>query len=330
MTLTESPQPKTLNDFTAADWSGDGRYDGLGEVVTAIADGAQQIQQKVQMATLGGIIGTTGETNVQGEIVQLLDTAASDTFVDVLSRSGRVAAIGCEEIEDTVVVGDSARHGYVVQMDPLDGSSNIDVAVSIGSIFGIWPRGEGEPVPGDLLLRPGNEQVAAVYVVYGSSTLLVAAVANSVQGFTLEPATREFKLTHPDLQLPKKCPWYSANEGNFKKLDEPTKRAFATLRDTYSLRYVGSLVADFHRNLLKGGIFLYPGDPASPNGKMRLMYEANPLGFVVEQAGGAASSGVQRILDIQPKSLHQRTPLIIGNKDVVEQTVSIIGDVEIV
>jgi len=330
MTLTGLPQPKTLDDFIATAWRGDSRYDGLGDVVAAIADGAQRIQQKVQMASLGGVIGTTGEVNVQGEIVQLLDTAASDTFVDVLSRSGRVAAIGCEEIEDTVVVGDSARHCYVVQMDPLDGSSNIDVAISIGSIFGIWPRGDGEPVPGDLLLRPGNEQVAAVYVVYGSSTVLVAAVENSVQGFTLEPATHEFKLTHPDLKLPEKCAWYSANEGNFKKLDEPTRKAFSTLRDTYSLRYVGSLVADFHRNLLKGGIFLYPGDPANPNGKLRLMYEANPLGYVAEQAGGAASSGVQRILDIQPKSLHQRTPLIVGNKDVVEKTVSIIGDVEIV
>ena len=330
MTLTESPQPKTLNDFVATAWSGDGLYDGLGDVVTAIADGAQQIQQKVQMAALGGIIGTTSETNVQGEIVQLLDTAASNTFVNVLSNSGRVAAIGCEEIEDTVVVGDGARHSYVVQMDPLDGSSNIDVAISIGSIFGIWPRGEGEQVPGDLLLRPGNEQVAAVYVVYGSSTVLVTAVANSVQGFTLEPATREFKLTHRDLQLPEKCSWYSANEGNFKKLSGPTKKALSTLRDTYSLRYVGSLVADFHRNLMKGGIFLYPRDSTNPNGKLRLMYEANPLGFVAEQAGGAASSGEQRILDIQPKSLHQRTPLIVGNKDVVEKMVSIISDMEIV
>ena len=330
MKLTEAPQPQTLSDFIATAWTGDGRYDGLGDVVMAIADGAQQIQQKVQMATLGGVIGTTGETNIQAEIVQILDTLASDTFVDALSRSGRVAAIGCEEIEDTVVVGDGPRHGYVVQMDPLDGSSNIDVAVSIGSIFGIWPRAEGEPVPGDLLLRPGHEQVAAVYVVYGSSTVLVAAVENSVQGFTMEPATREFKLTHPDLRLPEKCSWYSTNEGNFKKLDGPTRKALATLRDTYSLRYVGSLVADFHRNLLKGGIFLYPGDPASPNGKLRLMYEANPLGFVAEQAGGAASSGVNRILDIQPKSLHQRTPLIVGNKDVVERTVSIISDVVIV
>jgi fructose-1,6-bisphosphatase I len=327
MTLTESSKPKTLSAYMSDAWNGNSRYDGLDIVIAAIADGAQQIQEKVQLASLAGVIGVTGEINVQGEIVQYLDTAASDTFVDVLSKSGRVAAIGCEEIEGTVIVGDSTRHNYIVQMDPLDGSSNIDVAISIGSIFGIWRRGEGEAVSDDSLLRPGNEQVAAVYVVYGSSTVLVAAVENSVQGFTLEPTTREFALTHPDLRIPEKCSCYSTNEGNFKKLDEPTQKAVAKLRDSYSLRYVGSLVADFHRNLLKGGIFIYPGDPGSPEGKLRLMYEANPLGFVAEQAGGAVSSGKQRILDIQPEKLHQRTPLIIGNKDVVEQTVAIINGV---
>ena len=326
MTLTDSARPETLSTYMSTAWSGDGRYEGLDAVIAAIAEGAQQIQQKVQAATLADVIGTTGEINVQDEIVQILDTAASDTFVDVLSSSGRVAAIGCEEIEATVIVGDGPRHSYLVQMDPLDGSSNIDVAVSIGSIFGIWGRRADEPVSDASLLRPGNEQVAAAYVVYGSSTVLVVAVENSVQGFTLDPTSRQFALTHPDLRLPDKCSCYSTNEGNFKKLDGPTKKAVIALRDTYSLRYVGSLVADFHRNLLKGGIFLYPGDPSSPDGKLRLMYEANPLGFVVEQAGGAASSGVRRILDIQPERLHQRTPLIIGNKDVVDQTVSIIGN----
>ena len=326
MTLTDSARPETLGTHMSTAWSGDGRYDGLDAVIAAIAEGAQRIQQKVEEATLAGVIGTTGETNVQGEIVQLLDTATSDTFVDVLSNSGRVAAIGSEEIEDTVVVGDGPRHSYLVQMDPLDGSSNIDVAVSIGSIFGIWGRRSGEPVSDASLLRPGNEQVAAAYAVYGSSTVLVVAVKNSVQGFTLDPASRQFVLTHPNLRLPDGCPYYSTNEGNFNKLDGPTRKAITALRETCSLRYVGSLVADFHRNLLKGGIYLYPGDPGSPDGKLRLMYEANPLGFVVEQAGGAASSGARRILDIQPERLHQRTPLIIGNKDVVDRTVSIIGN----
>ena len=181
MTLTDSARSEPLSTYMSTAWSGDARYDGLDAVMAAIAEGAQQIQQKLQAATLAGVIGTTGETNVQGEIVQLLDTAASDTFVDVLSGSGRVAAIGCEEIDDTVVVGDGPRHSYIVQMDPLDGSSNIDVAVSIGSIFGIWSRRPGEPVSDASLLRPGKEQVAAAYVVYGSSTVLVVAIENSVQ-----------------------------------------------------------------------------------------------------------------------------------------------------
>ena len=326
MTLTKPGTPKTLSTYMSDAWSRNSRYDGLDVVIAAIASGAEQIQDKVQSATLAGVIGVTGEVNVQGEIVQYLDTAASDTFVEVLRRSDRVAAIGCEEIEGTVIVGDSKQHNYIVQMDPLDGSSNIDVAISIGSIFGIWRRPEGEPVSDKLLLRPGNEQVAAVYVVYGSSTVLVAAVENSVNGFTMEPKSRQFELTHPDLQIPEKCSCYSTNEGNFKKLDAPTQKAITELRNSYSLRYVGSLVADFHRNLLKGGVFLYPGDPSSPDGKLRLMYEANPLGFVAEQAGGAVSSGRMRILDILPEKLHQRTPLIIGNKDVVEQMVSIIVD----
>ena len=326
MTLTKPGTPQTLSAYMSEAWRGDSRYEGLDIVITAIAKGAAQIQEKIQAATLARVIGATGEVNVQGEIVQYLDTAASDTFVEVLKKSDRVAAIGCEEIEEPVIVGDSRQLNYIVQMDPLDGSSNIDVAISIGSIFGIWRRPERESISDKMLLRPGNEQVAAVYVVYGSSTVLVAAVENSVNGFTMQPTTRQFELTHPDLRIPEKCSCYSTNEGNFQKLDEPTKKAITKLRNSYSLRYVGSLVADFHRNLLKGGIFLYPGDPSSPDGKLRLMYEANPLGFVAEQAGGAVSSGSLRILDIQPERLHQRTPLIIGNKDIVEQTVSILGD----
>jgi fructose-1,6-bisphosphatase I len=326
MTLTKPGTPQTLSAYMSEAWRGDSRYEGLDIVITAIAKGAAQIQEKIQAATPAGVIGATGEVNVHGEIVQYLDRAASDTFVEVLKKSDRVAAIGCEEIEETVIVGDSRQLNYIVQMDPLDGSSNIDVAISIGSIFGIWRRPERESISDKMLLRPGNEQVAAVYVVYGSSTVLVAAVENSVNGFTMQPTTRQFELTHPDLRIPEKCSCYSTNEGNFQKLDEPTKKAITNLRNSYSLRYVGSLVADFHRNLLKGGIFLYPGDPSSPDGKLRLMYEANPLGFVAEQAGGAVSSGSLRILDIQPERLHQRTPLIIGNKDIVEQTVSILGD----
>ncbi|HBJ31952.1 MAG TPA: fructose-bisphosphatase class I [Dehalococcoidia bacterium] len=326
MTLIKPSKRQTLSNYAADAWSDDSRYEGLNAIVQAIADGADQIEEKIRAATLADIIGTSGELNVQGEIVQYLDTAASDTFVDILSKSGRVAAIGSEEIEETVIVGDSPQHNFIVQMDPLDGSSNIDVAVSIGSIFGIWLREHGEATTDDLLLKPGSQQVAAAYVVYGSSTVMVVAVENSVQGFTLDPEARQFILTHPDLRIPEKCSVYSANEGNFNKLDEATQKAFIELREKYSLRYVGSLVADFHRNLLKGGIFLYPGDPKSPEGKLRLQYEANPLGFIAEQAGGAAYSDKQRIMDIQPEHPHERTPLIIGNKDVVEQTVTIINN----
>ena len=315
-------QRTTLQEYVSRER---GQNQGLEAVIMAIAEGARRIQQQVQQAALTDALGVTGEVNVQGEIVQRLDTASSDTFVETLSQSGHVAAIGCEEIEDPVIVEGEVADGYIVLMDPLDGSSNIDVAVSIGSIFGIWKRRPGETVNDDSLLRPGNEQVAAAYVVYGSSTVLVLATKNNVCGFTLDTESGTFAVTHPDIKIPADCPYYSTNEGNNKVLDEPTQRAIGLLRDKYSQRYVGSLVADFHRNLLKGGIFAYPADTNRKDGRLRLMYEANPLGYVVEQAGGAASTGYVRILDIIPKELHQRTPLILGNKDVVEATVSVIN-----
>jgi fructose-1,6-bisphosphatase I len=268
----------------------------------------------------------TGETNVQGEVVQILDTFSSETLVNTLTQCGRVAAIGSEEIEETVIVGDSLVHRYLVQMDPLDGSSNIDVAVSVGSILGIWKRQADEKVTDATLLKKGKEQVAAVYTVYGSCTVMVVATRKGVQGFTLDPADGIFRRTNPNIRIPEKNSCYSTNEGNFKGMDVGTKKAVEELRNTYSLRYAGSLVADFHRNLLKGGIFLYPGTVKSPEGKLRLMYEANPLAFIAEQAGGAASSGKERILDIEPQKLHQRTALIIGNKDIVERTVTVINN----
>ena len=317
-------QHRTLSEFATSAWSGHDQLDGLDTVIMAIAKGSYQVNKKVRAASLADVLGVTGETNVHGEIVQRLDAVSCDIFVDILRQCGHVAAIGCEEIEEPVIIGDSPQHAFMVLMDPLDGSSNIDVAVSIGSIFGIWRRSKGDRVTGASLLRPGNEQVAAAYVVYGSSTVLVMATRHSVQGFTLDPDTGMFALTHPDISIPKECLYYSTNEGNFKALEESTQRAVTNLRTTYSQRYVGSLVADFHRNLLKGGIFLYPADRNHPQGKLRLMYEANPLGFVAEQAGGAASSGKQRILDIMPEHLHQCTPLILGNRDVVEQTASLI------
>ena len=314
----------SLSEFMKTSWSRDDSLAGLDAVIGAIAEGARLVQEQVQAAAIGDMLGATGETNVQGEVVQKLDAAGSDIFVEVLTRTGRVAALGSEEIEDPVIGDDDASQTYIVQMDPVDGSSNIDVAVTIGSIFGIWRRSPREPVTAGSMLRPGRDQVAAAYVIYGSSTVLVIATTGSVNGFTLDIGSREFLLTHPDIRIPENCEYYSTNEGNFGKLDTPGQTAVSRLRSRHSLRYVGSLVADFHRNLLKGGIFLYLGDVKSPEGKLRLMYEANPLGYVAEQAGGAAYSAAERILDIRPQQLHQRTPLIVGNKNEVEETVSVI------
>ncbi|PKB79218.1 MAG: hypothetical protein BZY88_14455 [SAR202 cluster bacterium Io17-Chloro-G9] len=322
--MTTAGQRTSLQDFVTSEWQDKGRNPGLDAVIMAIADGSRRVQQQVQQAALADALGATGETNTGGDIVQRLDTASSDIFVETLSNSGHVAAIGCEEIEKPVIVEGEVEDGYIVLMDPLDGSSNIDVAVSIGSIFGIWQKRPGETVNDDSLLRPGKEQVAAAYAVYGSSTVLVIATKDNVCGFTLDVASGTFAVTHPEIKIPDECPYYSTNEGNNKVLDEPTQKAITLLRDKYSQRYVGSLVADFHRNLLKGGIFAYPADQNRKDGRLRLMYEANPLGFVAEQAGGAASTGYQRIMDIVPTELHQRTPLILGNKDVVESTVSVI------
>jgi len=314
----------SLQEYLTSEGMGQGHNSGLGAVTMAIAEGSCQIQQQVRQAALADNLGTTGETNVQNEIVQRLDKASSDIFVETLSQSGQVAAIGCEEIEMPVTVQGNTGDGYIVLMDPLDGSSNIDVAVTIGSIFGIWRKKSGETVNDDSLLRPGSEQVGAAYVVYGSSTVLVLATKNNVLGFTLNTESGAYALTHPEIKIPETCVYYSTNEGNNKVLDEPTQKAIALLRDKYSQRYVGSLVADFHRNLLKGGIFAYPADQSRKDGRLRLMYEANPLGFVAEQAGGAASTGYERIMDIVPQQLHQRTPLILGNKHVVEETVAVI------
>jgi fructose-1,6-bisphosphatase I len=333
--MTDSPQQQapalhqSLAGFGAARYSGTDSLDGLESVLTAIAEGARRLESQIRGAALVGVLGSTGETNVQGEIVQRLDAASSDTFVEVLSESGRVAIVGCEEIEAPVIVGDSPEHGYMVLMDPLDGSSNIDVAVSIGSIFGIWKRDPNAPVTPDSLLRPGNEQVAAAYVVYGSSTVLTVATEGRVDGFTLEPtggdrAGGEFRLTSSDMNIPAKAPYYSVNDGNTARWEPGIVKAVDDLRPGRSQRYIGSLVADFHRNLRKGGIFLYTADSKNVDGRLRLMYEANPLGYIAEQAGGAVSDGKMRVLDIVPDRLHQRTPLIVGDRALVEQSVATI------
>ena len=322
--MTVSRQRQSLEEFAASCYTGTDSHDGFESVLNAIAEGARRLESQIRAAGLVGALGATGETNVQGEIDQRLDATSSDTFVEVLGDSGRVAIVGCEEIEAPVIVGNSSNHRYMVLMDPLDGSSNIDVAVSIGSIFGIWRRDPDAPVTPDSLLQPGSKQVGAAYVVYGSSTVLTVATEGRVDGFTMDPVSGEFRLTNPDLQIPAKAPYYSVNDGNTARWEPGIVKAVDDLRPGRSQRYVGSLVADFHRNLLKGGIFMYTADSKNTEGRLRLMYEANPLGYVAEQAGGAVSDGESRVLDIVPEHLHQRTPLIVGDRALVEQTVATI------
>ncbi len=310
---------KTLADVVAKTAPAELVADGFLTLVSAIASGAIRVDGLTRRAALAGVLGDTGEVNVQGEIVQVLDAAGTDAFVSSLRDCGAVAALACEELEEAVFVSNDADHPYLVLFDPVDGSSNIDVAVTIGSIFAVYRRTDDAPVTEESLLRPGREQCAAVYVVYGSSTVLVVATEGRVDGFTLDPASGEFLHSHDDISIPDTCAAYSVNEGNQGNWHPEMQAAVAELRNDYGLRYVGSLVADFHRDLLKGGIFLYPGDVKSPAGKLRLGYEANPLCYVAEQAGGAGSTGRERILDVQPQILHQRTPLIVGNAEVVER-----------
>lgn len=297
---------------------------GLQIVIEAVADAASEIATDVRRAALAGVLGKTGEINIQGEQVEKLDEIGLRRFVEHLTACGRVVALASEELEETKILGGSEAEGYITVFDPIDGSSNIDVAISIGSIFGIYLKPLGEPITNATILRPGREQVAATYVVYGSSTVMVVATAASVRGFTLDPESGRFFLSHPVIRIPDGMPYYSVNEGNYPKWDSLMQKAVVELRNAHSLRYVGSLVADFHRNLLKGGVFLYPGDRRSPEGKLRLLYEAIPLGYVAEQAGGKASNGHARILDLQPKAVHERSPLIVGNTKVVERIEAIL------
>ncbi len=293
-----------------------------------IALAAKIIGREVNKAGLVDILGLTGETNVHGEQVQKLDEYADSVIYRALDHTGRLCVMCSEEREDIIPIPDRFPCGkYVLFYDPLDGSSNIDANVSIGTIFSIYrKKSGGERGTLEDCLRKGVEQVAAGYVIYGSSTMLVFTTGNGVHGFTYDPSIGEFLLSHDNIKIPKRGKIYSVNEGNTERWEEGTRRYIQHLKQIdketnrpYSSRYIGSLVADFHRNLLYGGIFLYPGDKKNPNGKLRLMYEANPLAFVVEQAGGYASDGQRRILEIQPDSIHQRTPLIIGSYDDVKE-----------
>ncbi|MDX5320725.1 MAG: class 1 fructose-bisphosphatase [Bacteroidota bacterium] len=290
---------------------------------------AKIISREVNKAGLAEILGEAGQENVQGEEVKKLDLIANNLVIDCLSRGGECCAVASEEDEGIIrITTPQAKDAkYVVMMDPLDGSSNIDVNVSIGTIFSIFERVTpvGTLPTEEDFYQPGNKCLAAGYVIYGSSTMLVYSTGNGVNGFTLDPSIGEFCLSHPNIKIPQGGKIYSVNEGN--KLDFPAglnkylswcqEHDKATNRP-YSSRYIGSMVADLHRNLLKGGIFIYPMTEKKPNGKLRLLYECNPMAFIVEQAGGRATNGYgKRILDIVPTELHQRSPILIGSKEMV-------------
>jgi fructose-1,6-bisphosphatase I len=292
--------------------------------MTQIGVAGKLITAQVRRAGLIEIWGSTGETNVQGERVQKLDQIANDTFVEVLRRSGCVAGMASEEEDSYVTVDAESAGDYVVVFDPLDGSSNIDVNVSIGTIFGIYPRRGPTPVTEADFLRPGNELVAAGYIVYGSSTVLVYTDGESVDSFTLDPSSGEFFLTRTNLRVKTESSYLSINEcnspywpgwvpqfiGRLKGRNDNEKRRI-------SGRHIGSLVVDFHRNLIKGGIYIYPVDRRTKRGKLRLLYECSPLAFIAEVAGGAASHGRGRLLDLVPAALHQRCGVIIGTPEDV-------------
>jgi len=293
---------------------------------------AKIVNRDMRRAGLIDIYGSTGTTNVQGEVQQKMDALAHREFVQALRRGGECCLIGSEEHAEAIPLSSVSQEGdgtYIVLLDPLDGSSNIDVNVSVGTIFSIYrlPDGYDEEKPDpEAALQPGTEQVAAGYVVYGSSTMLVYTTGNGVNGFTLDPSIGEFLLSHPDLQTPDRGRIFSINSGYYHSFEGGLREYLDWLQQTdvdsqrpAKTRYIGSFVSDFHRNLLKGGIYMYPATEGSPEGKLRLMYEANPMGFIAEQAGGAASDGHTRILEKSPEKLHQRTPLFIGSEEMVRR-----------
>lgn len=308
----------------------------LSRLLSDIAIASKIVSNDVRRAGLvDHILGAQGETNVQGEEQQKLDVVADEQFIKMFQFGGEVCGIASEENDDFMAFdSEQAKNGnYVVLFDPLDGSSNIDVNVSIGTIFSIYRRvsPQGSLASLNDMLQPGTKQVAAGYVLYGSSTMLVYTTGHGVNGFTLDPSIGEFCLSHPNMRMPETSRLYSMNEGNIDICHQGIKDYIkycqgeekATGRP-YSGRYIGSLVADFHRSLIKGGIYIYPAVPSAPKGKLRLLYECNPLAFIAEQAGGLATTGFERIMEIKPTELHQRAPYIVGSKKQVQQVLDCI------
>ncbi len=298
----------------------------LSGILYDLALAAKMIANKVRSAGLADILGATENENVHGEVQQRLDVLANEIIIKAMDHGGRLCAMASEEEPGIIQIPDEFKCGkYCLMFDPLDGSSNIDVNVPVGTIFSVVRKiTRGRHGELEDMLQPGRRQVAAGYVIYGSSTMMVYTTGQGVHGFTLDPSIGEFLLSHPNLRIPENGRYLSVNDSYEQLWDDSVKsimRKYKGLdgdRRALSTRYVGSLVADFHRNLLGGGIFAYPSNKKTPKGKLRLLYEANPLSFIVEQAGGAASNGHQRILDVEPSELHQRTPLYIGSRSEVE------------
>ena len=327
----------TLEQFIVDQQALHANADGsLSRIFRAIELAAKIVNRDVRKAGLIDILGEDGSINPHGEDQQKLDVIANNVFISALSRTKDVSMIISEENEGIIYVEDCEHEKYIVAIDPLDGSSNIDVNVSIGSIFSIYRRSNPENKPGvEDCLQTGNNQVAAGYVFYGSSTMLVYTTGQGVNGFTLDDALQEFCLSHPQIKTPADGRIFSVNEGNYQDFPTGIKAYIDYCKDSqlgtkrpYKARYIGSMIADFHRNLLKGGVFLYPSTNQSPNGKLRLMYECNPMAFIAEQAGGLASTGSDRVMDLMPSELHQRCPLYIGSKNMVQKAVDMLHQYE--
>jgi fructose-1,6-bisphosphatase I len=321
----------TLDEFTIQQLRQFPQATGeLSSLLRDIGLAAKRVNVEVNKAGLVDILGDAGSVNVQGEDVKKLDIYANNQFMGVLKHGISCAGIASEELDDYIAFDDDVSRSskYICLFDPLDGSGNIDVNVSIGTIFSVYRRitPKGELVRLKDFLQPGTEQVAGGYIVYGSSTMLVYATRRGVNGFTLDPSIGEFCLSHPDLKCPAAGNIYSVNHGHFFRYDEGVRkyihRCQAKTKENggpYTQRYIGSMVSDVHRNLIKGGIFMYPGTTDKPKGKLRLLYECNPFAYIVEMAGGKATNGSQRILEVMPTELHQRSPLFIGSKSMMEE-----------
>lgn len=328
----------TLDEFTIQETRRFPQATGeLSALLRDIGLACKMINKQVNKAGLVDILGKYGATNVQGEEQMKLDIYANETLISVLKNSSDCAGIASEENDDHVCFEDTFSYNskYVVLFDPLDGSSNIDVNAPIGTIFAIYRRVSelGKPCTQEDFLQPGNRLMAAGYVIYGSSTMMVYATKLGVNGFTLEPSIGEFCLSHPNMKCPEVGKIYSINQGNTSKYDEGMKSFLNHCMENnkeegrpYSHRYIGSMVADMHRTLIKGGIFMYPADKSSPKGKLRLQYECNPMAFLMEAAGGLASNGSMDILDIKPTELHQRAPIFIGSKNLVTKALACVQE----